>query len=99
MSTKSTKGTEFLKSRSGILPLLLYNSECIFTWFGSRQCYGFRMIERVVHVARNFKEAEEWDRRQMREMSPSERLLAARELQLRAHPYAQDVRACPRPNK
>jgi hypothetical protein len=57
------------------------------------------MIERVVHVARNFKEAEEWDRRQMREMSPSERLLAARELQLRAHPHARDVRACPRPSK
>jgi hypothetical protein len=57
------------------------------------------MIKRVVHVARNFKEAEEWDRRQMREMTPSERLLAARELQLRAHPHAPDVRACPKPNK
>ena len=57
------------------------------------------MIERVVHVARNFKEAEEWDRRQMREMSPSERLVAARELQLRAHPDAQDVRACRKQSK
>jgi hypothetical protein len=64
-----------------------------------QKCYDFGMIERVLHVARNFKEAEEWDRRQMREMSPSERLLAARELQLRAHPHAQDVRACPRPSK
>jgi len=57
------------------------------------------MIERVVHVARNFKEAEEWDRRQMREMSRSERLLAGRELQLRAHPNAPDVRACLKPTK
>lgn len=57
------------------------------------------MTECVVYVARNFKEAEEWDRRQMREMSPSERLLAARELQLRAHPNARDLRACPRPSK
>jgi hypothetical protein len=57
------------------------------------------MIERVVHVARNFKEAEEWDRRQMREMSRSDRLLAGRELQLRAHPNAPDVRACLKPTK
>jgi len=57
------------------------------------------MMERVVHVARNFKEAEEWDRRQMREMSASDRLLAGRELQLRAHPHAPDVRACPKANK
>jgi hypothetical protein len=58
------------------------------------------MIERVIHVARNFKEAEEWDKRQMREMTPSERLLAARELQLRAHgAEAPDVRAWQRRSK
>jgi hypothetical protein len=57
------------------------------------------MIERVVHIARNFKEAEDWDRLQMREMTPSERLLAARELQLRAHPNAPDVRTCPKQKK
>lgn len=57
------------------------------------------MIERVIHVARSFKEAERWDRKQMREMSPCERLLAARELQLRVHgPNPPDVRSC-RPRK
>jgi len=35
-----------------------------------------------VHIAKNHKEADEWDLRQSLEMSPQKRMEAARELQL-----------------
>ena len=40
-------------------------------------------MERVVHKAASFDEADDWDVRQQLAMSPQERLLAARELQRR----------------
>ena len=40
-------------------------------------------MERIVHISRSFKEAEEWDIQQNFEMTPEERLIAARQLALR----------------
>ena len=41
------------------------------------------MISREVHKAKSFREADEWTKRQYREMTPSERITAARVLQRR----------------
>jgi hypothetical protein len=50
-------------------------------------------MERIVHISRSFEEAEEWDIRQNFEMTPEERLLAARQLSLRVFGKDQpDVR-------
>lgn len=53
-------------------------------------------LNRVKHVAnksKSFKEAEEWDRQQQREMTPSERIAVVRELQRRVYGAdAPDVR-------
>lgn len=52
-------------------------------------------MERVVHKAEGFKEAEEWDIEQQISMTPEQRMRAAKELCDRAYPVnAKDVRAC-----
>jgi len=54
-------------------------------------------MERIVHKARNFKAADEWDVRQHTELSPVERQRIARELKRRVYgDAAPDVRACHR---
>ncbi len=54
-----------------------------------------RTIERIVHVAHSFEEADAWDREQQARMTPQERQAAARELKRRVYPDdAPDVRAC-----
>jgi hypothetical protein len=48
----------------------------------------------VVHIAKGFKEAEEWDIHQQVSMTPEQRLRAARELRDRFYPTdAKDIRA------
>lgn len=55
-------------------------------------------MERVVHKATNFEEADRWDVEQRISMSAEERQRAARVLKDRAFPSdAKDVRACHRP--
>jgi hypothetical protein len=52
-------------------------------------------MERVVHIARSHKEADDWDIRQQVAMSPQERIRASRELRRRAYPPPnRDVREC-----
>jgi hypothetical protein len=46
-------------------------------------------IKRVIHIARNFEEAEEWDIQQQLALTPDERLAASRELQRRV--YGNDI--------
>lgn len=54
-----------------------------------------RVIERIAHKARDFETADRWDRQQHLDLSPQERLRAARVLKDRAFPPdAPDVRAC-----
>lgn len=54
-------------------------------------------MERTVHKARTFEAAADWDRRQHVQLSPQERLRAARMLKRRAFPAdVPDVRACHR---
>lgn len=54
-------------------------------------------MERIVHKARSFKAADEWDIRQHVELSPRERQQIARELKRRVYGTAvPDVRACHR---
>jgi hypothetical protein len=47
------------------------------------------MIKRVVHKAKNFQEAEEWDILQNIRMTPEERQAAAKELKIRF--YGENV--------
>jgi hypothetical protein len=55
-------------------------------------------MERIVHKASSFQEADRWDVEQQVSMSPEERLRAARVLKDRAFPAdSKDVRACHRP--
>jgi hypothetical protein len=49
-------------------------------------------MERVVHKARSFKDADEWDRRQQMAMTPQQRILIARQLQRRVYGQVKDVR-------
>ena len=42
-------------------------------------------MERVVHIAKSFEEAEEWDIEQNLAMTPDERLEAAKELKERVY--------------
>ena len=50
-------------------------------------------MERIVHKARGFQQAEEWDVEQQVRMTPDERQLAARELKERVYgAHAPDVR-------
>jgi hypothetical protein len=52
-------------------------------------------VDRIAKKSRSFKEAEEWTRRQYREMTPGERIAVARELQRRVFgPNPPDVREC-----
>ncbi len=54
-------------------------------------------MKRVVHKARSFDEAADWDIKQQVSMTPQERIRASRELQKRAYPGPrQDVRECHR---
>jgi hypothetical protein len=55
-------------------------------------------MDRTVNKSRNFKEADEWTKRQYREMTPDQRLAVARELQRRVYgPNPPDIRECHRP--
>jgi hypothetical protein len=50
-------------------------------------------MERVVHKARSFVEADQWDVRQHRSMTPQERMRAARALKYRVYPKeSPDIR-------
>ena len=51
-------------------------------------------MERVVHITLSFKEAEDWDRRQLQSMSPQQRIWAARVLQRRFFGPPKDIRQC-----
>ncbi|MCE7870743.1 hypothetical protein DYH09_10225 [bacterium CPR1] len=51
-------------------------------------------MEKIVHLARSFEEADDWDIRQCLEMTPEERMEAARILKARLYPEAEDVRDC-----
>jgi hypothetical protein len=52
-------------------------------------------MERVVHKARRFSEADDWDVRQHLAMTPQERMAAARELKFRVYPGdSPDIRPC-----
>jgi hypothetical protein len=58
--------------------------------------YDFRM-QRTVHKARGFQEAEEWNIEQERQMTPNERRAVALQLRRRVYgPHPKDVRACHR---
>jgi hypothetical protein len=51
-------------------------------------------MDRIVNISRTFKEADEWTKRQYREMTPNERIKVARELQRKVYgPNPPDVRA------
>ena len=50
-------------------------------------------MERIVHIAKSFEEAEQWDIQQTLSMTPDERLAAAKELMERVFGEDQpDVR-------
>jgi hypothetical protein len=50
-------------------------------------------MDRTANESRNFKEADEWTKRQYREMTPNERIAVSRELQRKAYgPNPPDVR-------
>lgn len=51
-------------------------------------------MERIVHKARSFEEAAEYDVRQQLAMTPQERVDAARELQRRFYGPSPDIREC-----
>jgi hypothetical protein len=54
-----------------------------------------RVLERTVHKSHDFETATKWDIHQHLELSPEERLRAARMLKERAFPSdAPDVREC-----
>lgn len=53
-------------------------------------------MERVVHIAKSFEEAEEWDIKQQLEMTPQERIWVARDLQRKVYGPPKDIRACHR---
>ena len=52
-------------------------------------------LERIVHKAKDFESAAEWDLQQQLRMTPQERMNVARTLKERVYPPdAMDVRAC-----
>ena len=54
-------------------------------------------MERIVHKSRSFEEADRHDIQQQVQMTPQERMRAARALKERAYPAdAEDVRECHR---
>lgn len=54
-------------------------------------------MDRVVHKAKSFKEADDWDARQYLEMTPAERVEIAIQLKKRAYPGVhKDIRECHR---
>jgi hypothetical protein len=54
-------------------------------------------MERVVHKAKSFQAATDWDIQQHISMSPQERMRAALDLKRRAYPkQTKDVRECHR---
>ncbi|MFN0151648.1 MAG: hypothetical protein ACKVU1_13170 [bacterium] len=55
-------------------------------------------MERIVHIAKSFEEAEAWDIEQQVRMTPAERMRVARVLKDRCYPpNSPDVRECHRP--
>lgn len=57
-------------------------------------------MERVVNISKTFADADAWDIRQHRSMSPQERMLAARALKDKLYGKdAKDVRECHRTSK
>lgn len=57
-------------------------------------------MQRIVHKARTFAEAEAWERKQYQEMTPVERMRAAREIKERLFPGKRpDVRECHKNNR
>lgn len=55
-------------------------------------------VERIVHIAKSFEEAEAWDIEQQVRMTPAERMRVARVLKDRCYPpNSPDVRECHRP--
>lgn len=54
------------------------------------------MLSREVHISKSFREADEWTKKQYREMTPAERIEAARVLQKKVFDsHLPDVReAC-----
>ncbi len=56
-------------------------------------------MKRIVNKSRSFEAAAEWDMRQHLEMTPQQRIDAARELQRRVYKAnARDVRECHKTN-
>lgn len=53
--------------------------------FGVESCY-LGGVERIVHKARDFAEAEAWDAFQHRAMTPEDRMRAAKEIRDRVFP-------------
>lgn len=54
-------------------------------------------MKRIVHIANNFEDADQWDREQQLLLKPRERMVAAFELRIRVYGEdAKDVRACHR---
>ena len=51
-------------------------------------------MERVVHKAKSFKEADAWDRRQQLRMRPQQRIRVARVLQQRVFGPPKEIRTC-----
>jgi len=56
-----------------------------------------RDMERIVKKSRSFREADRWDIRQNRSLTPEQRIQIAHALRKRAYPAnAKDVRECHR---
>jgi len=54
-------------------------------------------MKRVIHIAKNFQQAEQWDIKQQTEMSAEERQAIATELKKRVYgSHPPDVREAPR---
>ena len=51
-------------------------------------------MERVVHKAMSFKEADNWDRRQQAKMLPQQRIMITRALQQRVFGLPKPIRKC-----
>ena len=57
-------------------------------------------MERIVKKSATFEEAEAWERRQYQDITPAQRMRAAREIKDRLFPGKQpDVRECPTSRK
>jgi hypothetical protein len=70
-------------------------------WAFQQGEFGYNVVViRAGNKSRSFKEAEEWNRRQYREMSPNERIAASRVLRRKVYgPNPPDVRSWHRAGK